>query len=323
MSKKLPKIVKEIRNNPPPPINYAYQKNISYSQMSIFRGCPYRWKLQYKDKIKRFSSSIHTVFGTAIHEVIQHYLDIMYETSGAEADRIDLEDLFQEKFIGEYNKQYKSNKSEHFSSAEEMREFFEDGIGILNWFKKKKSGYFSKKGTYLVGCEIPIVIAPNKMLNNVLYMGYLDVVTYHEPTNTFKIIDIKTSTRGWRDQDKKNEDKQFQLLLYKKFFSEQYNVPLDNIEIEFFIVKRKILDWDDEKLRSPHQAYRVQTFTPPSGKIKINRAKNAINDFINECFNSSGEIKDIDYPKSPSKWNCNFCPYGEDKELCGAKQHFS
>jgi len=154
-------------------------------------------------------------------------------------------------------------------------------------------------------------------------MGYLDVVTYHEPTNTFKIIDIKTSTRGWRDQDKKNEDKQFQLLLYKKFFSEQYNVPLDNIEIEFFIVKRKILDWDDEKLRSPHQAYRVQTFTPPSGKIKINRAKNAINDFINECFNSSGEIKDIDYPKSPSKWNCNFCPYGEDKELCGAKQHFS
>ena len=323
MSKKLPKIVKEIRNNPPPPINYAYQKNISYSQMSIFRGCPYRWKLQYKDKIKRFSSSIHTVFGTAIHEVIQHYLDIMYETSGAEADRIDLEELFQEKFIGEYNKQYKSNKSEHFSSAEEMREFFEDGIGILNWFKKKKSGYFSKKGTYLVGCEIPIVIAPNKMLNNVLYMGYLDVVTYHEPTNTFKIIDIKTSTRGWRDQDKKNEDKQFQLLLYKKFFSEQYNVPLDNIEIEFFIVKRKILDWDDEKLRSPHQAYRVQTFTPPSGKIKINRAKNAINDFINECFNSSGEIKDIDYPKSPSKWNCNFCPYGEDKELCGAKQHFS
>ena len=323
LARKIPKIVKEIKSNPPPTINFAYQKNISYSQMSIFRSCPYRWKLQYKDKIKRFSSSIHTVFGTAIHEVIQHYLDVMYETSGAEADRIDLEELFQEKFIGEYNKQYKSNKSEHFSSAEEMREFFEDGIGILNWFKKKKSGYFSKKGTYLVGCEIPIVIAPNKMLNNVLYMGYLDVVTYHEPTNTFKIIDIKTSTRGWRDQDKKNEDKQFQLLLYKKFFSEQYNVPLDNIEIEFFIVKRKILDWDDEKLRSPHQAYRVQTFTPPSGKIKINRAKNAINDFINECFNSSGEIKDIDYPKSPSKWNCNFCPYGEDKELCGAKQHFS
>ena len=317
MPKKLPKIVTEIRNNPPSEVNYAYQKNISYSQMSIFRGCPYRWKLQYKDKIRKFTSSIHTVFGTAIHEVIQHYLDVMYETSGANADKINLEELFQEKFIGEYQKQYKSNKNQHFSSAEEMREFFEDGVGILDWFKKKRSKYFSKRGYHLVGCEIPIVIAPNKMYNNVLYMGYLDVVIYNEKTNTFKIIDIKTSTRGWRDQDKKNEDKQFQLLLYKQFFSEQYNVPLDDIEIEFFIVKRKVLDWDDEKLMSPHQAYRVQTFTPPSGKIKLNRAKNAINDFITTCFSTGGEIKEIQFNKNPSKWNCNFCPYKEDKENCG------
>ena len=154
-------------------------------------------------------------------------------------------------------------------------------------------------------------------------MGYLDIVTYNENTDTFKIIDIKTSTKGWNQYDKKNEDKHFQLILYKQFFSEQYGIPLDKIEIEFFIVKRKVLDWDDEKIMSPHQAYRVQLFAPPSGKIKINRAKNAVNSFIKECFNSSGEIKDVEYPKSPSKWNCNFCPYGEDKELCGAKQHFS
>ena len=323
MAKKVPKIVKEIRNNPPTEVNYAYQKNISYSQMSIFRGCPYRWKLQYKDKIRRFTSSIHTVFGTAIHETLQSYLGLMYNVFTVAADGLDMEGTFQSNFINEYQKQYKSNNDSHFSSAEEMREFFEDGMGILTWFKKRKTKYFSKRGWYLVGCEIPIVIAPNKMYNNVLYTGFLDIVMYHEPTNTFKIIDIKTSTRGWGDKDKKNEDKQFQLLLYKQFFSEQYNIPIDSIDIEFFIVKRKVMDIDDEKLMSPHQAYRVQTFTPPSGKIKISRAKNAINDFINECFNSNGEIKDLEYPKSPSKWNCGFCPYGEDKELCGAKAHFS
>ena len=32
--------------------------------------------------------------------------------------------------------------NQHFSSAEEMREFFEDGVAILNWFKKKRSRYF-------------------------------------------------------------------------------------------------------------------------------------------------------------------------------------
>lgn len=285
--------------------------------MSMFRSCPYRWKLQYKDKLKPFTSSIHTVFGTAMHETLQEYLNVMYSQSAATADKIDMGDSFQTSFINEYQKQYKSNKNAHFSSAEEMREFFEDGIGILNWFKKKRSKYFSKRGYHLVGCEIPIVIAPNKMYNNVLYMGYLDVVLYNENTNQFKIIDIKTSTRGWKDQDKKNEDKQFQLLLYKQFFAEQYNVPLEDIEIEFFIVKRKVMEWDDENIKSPHQAYRVQTFTPPSGKIKINRANQAVQSFIKECFSSNGDIKDTDYPKSPSKWNCSFCPFKEDMEMCG------
>ena len=317
MSKKIPKIVREIQNNPPQEVNYAFQKNISYSQMSMFRSCPYRWKLQYKDKLKPFTSSIHTVFGTAMHETLQEYLNVMYSQSAATADKIDMGDSFQTSFINEYQKQYKSNKNAHFSSAEEMREFFEDGIGILNWFKKKRSKYFSKRGYHLVGCEIPIVIAPNKMYNNVLYMGYLDVVLYNENTNQFKIIDIKTSTRGWKDQDKKNEDKQFQLLLYKQFFAEQYNVPLEDIEIEFFIVKRKVMEWDDENIKSPHQAYRVQTFTPPSGKIKINRANQAVQSFIKECFSSNGDIKDTDYPKFPSKWNCSFCPFKEDMEMCG------
>ena len=218
--------------------------------------------------------------------------------------------------------QDKKNNNEHFSDASEMREFFEDGLGILNWFKKKRSGYFSKKNTWLVGCEVPVILAPNKMYNNIIYMGYLDVVTYNEVTDTFKIIDIKTSTKGWNDYSKKDENKQFQLLLYKQFFSEQYNIPLDKIEIEFFIVKRKVLDWDDENLMSPYQSYRVQTFTPPSGKIKLNRAKTAMGSFINECFNSNGEIKETIFPKTPSKWTCTFCPFKEDKELCGAGLDF-
>lgn len=317
MPKKIPKIVKEIRNNPPQEVNYAFQKNVSYSQMSLFRQCPHRWKLQYKDKIKVFTSSIHTVFGTAIHEALQHYLDIMYSTSGAQADKIDLEDYFQNQFIEEYQKQYKSNNNQHFSSAEEMREFFEDGIAILDWFKKKRSRYFTTRGWHLVGCEIPIVIAPDKMYTNIKYTGFLDVVLYNERTNTFKIIDIKTSTRGWKDRDKKNEDKQYQLLLYKQYFSEQYHIPIDLIDIEFFIVKRKVLSWDDDNIMSPHQAYRVQQFSPASGRIKLGRANKAIKNFIKECFDTRGDIKEIHYPKSPSKWNCGFCPFKEDLNLCG------
>ena len=146
MPKKVPKIVREIQNNPPEEINFAFQRNISYSQMSIFRSCAHRWKLQYKDKIKKFDSSIHTVFGTSIHESLQHYLDVAYEKSFAAANReIDLNEDFQHRFISEYQSQYKKNKNTHFSDAGEMREFFEDGVAILDWFKKNVVDILIKK----------------------------------------------------------------------------------------------------------------------------------------------------------------------------------
>ena len=71
------------------------------------------------------------------------------------------------------------------------------------------------------------------------------MVLYHEPTNKFYIYDIKTSRSGWNAKAKKDETKQMQLVLYKKFFNEQYGIPLEDIEVEFFIVKRKIWENSD------------------------------------------------------------------------------
>jgi|TARA_B100000085_G_C18537785_1_gene510722 RecB family exonuclease len=296
LAKKIPKIVKEIINNPPHEIDYSYQKNISYSQISMFKQCPHKWKLHYKDKINQRDTSIYLVFGIAIHEVIQEYLKVFYNVSKVKANELDLETIFQEKFIESYQKQYKDNNNEHFSSAIEMREFYEDGVEILRFFKKKIGRYFSKRGTYLVGVELPIINAPNKMLNNILFMGMIDIILYNENSDTFDIIDIKTSTRGWHDKMKKNEDKQFQLILYKKYFSELYNIPLDKIDIKFFIVKRKLyenVDWTQT---------RIQEFSPPSGKIKMGRATRYVNDFMSQVFDSQGKIKEQNYPCT-----CGYC----------------
>ena len=147
--------------------------------------------------------------------------------------------FFEDEFRKTYLEEYKANKDTHFTNAVEMREFFDDGIAIINYFKKKRGNYFSKQGWYLVACELPLVITPNNAFKNVLYKGYIDLVMYHEPTNTFKVYDFKTSTRGWNEDTKKDERKQFQVLFYKRYFSEQYNIPEDNIEVEFMILKRK------------------------------------------------------------------------------------
>lgn len=310
--KKIPQIVKQIQKQPLREVKYGIEKSISYSQVSMFLNCPHKWSLQYKDGYYQSESSIHMTFGTALHEALQHYITTIYNVSGAEADRINLEEYFETRFRETYLKDYKSNNKVHFSDPVEMREFFDDGLAILNFVKKKRGGYFGKRGWYLVGCEIPLVLNPHPQFKNVLYKGYLDVVLYHEPTNKFKIIDIKTSTRGWDDKTKKDETKQLQLVLYKKYYSQQFGVPEDSIDIEFFIVKRKV--WEE----SPFPISRIQEYTPASGKVKINKATNTINSFIEEVFNHDGSYKDKKFEPNPNKFNCMFCPFKDNKELCNA-----
>ena len=299
--KKIPQIVQDIRNYKQKEMDWANEKLISYSQLSMYNECPKKWSLNYVEGHKQFNSTIHTVFGSSLHEVLQHYLTVMYEQSAVEADKINTSEMFEETLRKEYKLQYKKNGNQHFCTPEQLHEFFNDGIEIIRDFAKNKSKYFSKRGWYLVGCEIPVTKIQNPLLPNVVYQGYLDVVMYHEPTNTIKIIDIKTSTRSWSKKQKQDENKQFQLLLYKKFISEIFNHPIDKIEIEFFIVKRKLPEESDFPIK------RIQTFSPPSGKIKINRAAQSINNFISDGFDLSG-YKNINHEPRIND-NCNFCPF--------------
>ena len=307
--KKVPQIVKDIRNFKPQEINWATQKIISYSQLSMFTECHKKWSFQNREGHKQFTSTIHTVFGSALHEVLQHYLDVMYEKSGAEADRINTYDMFEEKLREEYTTQYKKNKNQHFSNPQELRQFFDEGIEIIRDFSKNKSKYFSKRGWWLVGCEVPIQVIPNPLKPNVVYNGFLDVVMYHEPTDTFKIIDIKTSRQGWNNKVKKDELKQFQLILYKKFFSELFGVDPKKIEIEYFIVKRQLYEHEDFVIK------RIQTFSPPSGKIKQKRAGGVLQTFIIEAFTKEG-YKEVEHQPKENN-NCKWCPFYKT-HLCSA-----
>jgi hypothetical protein len=313
LAKKIPYILLEIKNFKPIKIDYRFQKNVSYSQFLMYKQCPKKWSLQYRDGHKIDEQSIHFVFGTSLHETVQHYLDVMYEKSIAEADKIDLEEHFKTGLMREYQSAYVKNQNIHFSSAIELREFYEDGIAILDTFKKKKSKYFSKRGWHLVGCEVPITLTPNKRYPNVIYQGHLDVVLYNENTQSFKIIDIKTSTRGWNDKTKKDEGKQFQLVLYKKFFSEQFNIPLDKINVEFFIVKRKI--WEE----SDFPISRIQTYSPPSGKVKINKVDKELNEFIESAFTKEGYSQKDHLPKLNDY--CEFCSFYKT-HLCSATSKY-
>jgi hypothetical protein len=312
--KKQPSILREVKETKLLEIDYSKNKVISFSQYQIFEQCPHKWALLYRDGHYKSEFSIHMTFGTAMHETLQYYLKVMYEVSVAAADREDIIQLFDENLRNQYKQDYEKNNKVHFSSATELREFFNDGVAIINWFKKNKSKYFSKRNWHLVGIELPIILQPHPDYPNVLYKGLLDLVLYNENTRNIKIIDIKTSTRGWRQKEKGDEVKNSQLILYKKFFAQQFDYPIENIDIEYFILKRKI----NEESEYPDR--RIQTHKPTSGKIKINQATNKLNTFIELAFSKESTYNEHQQEARPSKWNCQYCVFKDRKDLCSFNQ---
>ena len=265
----------------------------------MFSECPQRWKLNYIDKLRVSEPSIHLLFGTAMHEVIQTWLEVMYHDSIKNANKLNLEQRLHDKLIEGFKKA-KEEEGKDPCTLEQLKEFFQDGVNILDFVKKRRADYFSKRGYKLIGCEVPIEVDLKK---NVKIIGYLDLVILDEFHNTIKIYDIKTSTQGWNKWMKKDENKTQQLLLYKQFYSKQYNHPIDKIEVEYFIVKRKL--WENAMF--PQK--RVQKFSPASGTVSMNKVAKRLDTFLDLAFDGDGNKVSENIIPTPSKKACKWCEF--------------
>jgi len=116
-------------------------RKISYSQWSLYERCPLSWKLNYIDGLAPFQVSIETCFGTAFHETFQHFLTVMYTESVKRAESINFRDILTAKLKEEYTRCVAENAGEHFSNPLQLAEYLEDGVAILEWFKKRRSQY--------------------------------------------------------------------------------------------------------------------------------------------------------------------------------------
>ena len=304
--KKLSEIELKIKNYQPPEVNYSFQRSVSYSQFSMWSKCPHQWYLSYVEKKQPYQASIHTVFGTAFHEALQQYITVMYNESGAAADKMDLEAIFQERFREVYASEYKAAGS-HFTTAEEMGGFFDDGIAILRWIKSRRNKIFTIRRMKLLGIELPLML---QVANNIYYKAFIDFALYDEDLNKVYIYDIKTSTRGWSDSEKRDDQKTAQVLLYKEYFAKQFGWDVEQIEVEFFIVKRKIYE------EAEYPIPRVQSFKPASGKTKRRQTIDSFQEFIKDCFDEIGKPQIKSYLKNIGEKSCKWCPYNDNQELC-------
>ena len=274
------------------------------------------WKLAYIDKLKPREESIHLAFGTSIHVAVQAYIEALYTKGALAADSLDCMDIF--------NKSYDELvKKIPAITVEVIEEFRADAKAILDYFTliKNRNKHFPANRYEFIGVEVPLKI-PLKN-GKVSYVGFLDLVLKDKETGNICIFDFKSSTQGWNRFQKEDRCKIDQLVLYKRFYHMCHkDVPLDKIDVEFIILKRRLL----EDVGFPQQ--RIQRLTPVTGRTMMKEVETSFLEFVKNGFLEDGSYNRngmfAQNPGNSAKKNCKYCVFktlvGPDgKKYCSGK----
>ena len=275
-------------------------KHISYSSVSTYNKCPKLWEAQYLRKTIPFKQNIYTCFGTAMHETMQSWLEVLFHDKVKNANEMDLNSMLYDNMIRAYKQGKAQNGHEHFSTPEELQQFWLDGKHILEFLKKKRNAYFTTKTMQLAGIE---TLLYQEIKPGVMFKGLIDLVFYHPNNDTWTIMDIKTSTSGWRDNQKKNPNLTAQVILYKEFFAKQFGIDKEKINVEFFIVKRRV----PAEAEFASMQRRVQEFRPNDGPRKTKQVLDSMNKFISEVLDENGQYIDQSYQCNSPLGKCENC----------------
>lgn len=309
MEKNVPEIVQKIRDYcQSSPKLEDESKSISFSQLSVFLNCNRCWERMYLRKEIANLPSIYTVFGTAVHETLQTWLDVLYNKSGLESDEMDLSELLANRLREIYSTE-KAALGKDFTTLEELEQFYQQGVKIVTHVQMHRRTYFSTNKRWLVGCEIPLIV---KLRGRVFFKGFIDALLYDEERDKWIIMDFKTSTVGWNTRTTEDFVKTSQLLLYKNFLSEQFGIPLDKIFVEYFIVRRVV-----ENRYGPFPLKRVQEFSPTQEENSVKKAVEQVTSFLDTVLAEDGSYIDREYQKSESSKNCKYCVF---KDTCIEKK---
>jgi len=217
---------------------------------------------------------------------------------------MDLGDILKDNMIKHFKRTTVEENDQKLFVCDKptLMEFYEDGCKILRYIQEHVDKFFPTVEWTLEGIEVPLSIQVRDKLR---FKGYLDIILRHKLTGVIKIIDLKTSTKGWNQYAKKDKSKTNQLLIYKRYYSKKFKVDEDLIVVEFLILKRKLF------MGSPYPIPRVSPFVPPHKSVSVKKAMNEFDNFLGEA-NIAYEYPDTAKVKAtPSKSSCRFCPYNK------------
>lgn len=244
--------------------------HISFSALKVWNDCPFKYKLQYDDKLAVFTGSEYTAFGTALHEAAE--LKVQDEN-------VDEVKVFLEKFESELKILREQSQKVDEKLLKQMEEQGKNLAIKIVPALREMFGVFK-----VLSAEEDIYEPISEKYN---FKGFIDLVIQTED-NKIHIIDWKSCAWGWDAKKKSDPMTTYQLTFYKHFYAKKHNVDPSDIETYFALLKRTA------------KKDNVEIFRVTSGTKKTSNAFNILN---NALYN----IEKNNYPKN--KLNCKYCEF--------------
>lgn len=244
--------------------------HISFSALKIWKDCAHKYKLNYVDNKKAFLGNEYTAFGTALHEACERkVLD----------NSLDPVEIFKNKFVEEIGNLPK----EIVVEQKVINEMTEQGVKLSGMILDSLIQYF---GSFKVVSAEEELLLP---LDNSTFQfkGYVDLIIQTDD-GKYHIIDWKTCSWGW-DMEKKNDPMtNYQLTLYKHFFSKIKNIDPKAVETHFALLKRTA------------KKDNIELFRVTSGPKKVDNALKILSNAVHNIENGN-------FPKN--RLSCKNCEF--------------
>ena len=213
--------------------------HVSYSEIKIWKECPWKHKLMYVDGIQTYENNPYAEFGTIVHDTIENYLktgamDVSqveqklkssWEEHGFDSQEyIDKMTEQRKKFDLKYrHEKFNSWLTSAYNILSAVPDFMDENFGEWEYVSAEEQIYENIEGQELK------------------FKGFIDAIIKSNVKGKDKywIIDWKTTgPRGWYQDKRRDFLTQAQVGLYKKFWSEREGIPLKSIGCGYALLKR-------------------------------------------------------------------------------------
>jgi len=229
-------------------------KHISYSELKTWAECPWKHKLSYIERVRKFIGNEFTAFGRAIHAVCENVVVC------------EQEELTDEEFFDlSFRKELKALNEEDLDKKLVV-DMQQQGHIIIPQIAPYLKAHF---GSY------EVVSIEERLYEGIdfamplerKFKGFIDLVIKTDD-DKYHIIDWKSCSWGWKREKRTDKLITYQLTLYKKFWCAKHEIDPSMVETHFALLKRTAKEKN------------VEIFRVTSGERKMKNALKLLNDAI-------------------------------------------